>query len=128
MSQTVILDSRFRRDQAHRLIDAAPVGAVMTIAPAKRTSDQNNKMWALLSDISRAKPEGRMWPPETWKAAFMHLLGHQVRFADGLDNSGPFPVGFRSSRLTKQQMSDLIEFATEYAVRHGVPLHDEVAA
>lgn len=128
MTQTVILDSRFRRDQAHRLIDAAPVGAVMTIAPAKRTTDQNARFWAMLSDISRAKPEGRMWPPETWKAAFMHLLGHQVRFADGLDNSGPFPVGFRSSRLSKQQMSDLIECATEYAVRHGVPLHDEVAA
>ena len=128
MAQTVILDCKYRRDQAHRLIDAAPVGAVMTIAPAKRTVEQSDKMWALLSDISRAKPEGRMWPPETWKAAFMHLLGHQVRFAEGLDNSGPFPMGFRSSRLSKQQMSDLIECATEYAVRHGITLKETVTA
>jgi len=128
MAQTVILDSRYRRDQAHRLIDVAPVGAVMTIAFARRSNDQNDKMWALLSDISRAKPEGRMWPPETWKAAFMHLLGHQVRFAEGLDNSGPFPMGFRSSRLSKQQMSDLIECATEYAVRHGIALKETVTA
>lgn len=122
MTQTVILDSRYWVEKAHKLIDAAPVGAVMTIAPPKRSTDQNAKMWALLSEISRAKPDGRMWPPETWKAAFMHLLGHQVRFADGLDESGPFPVGFRSSRLSKQQMSDLIECATEYAARHGIIL------
>ena len=38
---TVILDSRYRREQAHKLIDAAPVGAVMTVAPPKRTTDQN---------------------------------------------------------------------------------------
>ena len=128
MTQTVILDSHYRREQARRLVDAAPVGSVMTIAAPRRSVDQNDKMWALLSDISRAKPEGRMWPPDTWKAAFMHLLGHQVRFAEGLDNSGPFPVGFKSSRLTKQQMSDLIECATEYAIRHGVTIQDGVAA
>lgn len=128
MSQTVILDSRYRRDQAHRLIDAAPMGAVLTIAPAKRSGDQNNKMWALLSDISQAKPDGRSWIPETWKCAFMHLRGHQVRFCEGLENSGPFPLGFQSSRLTKAQMSDLIECATAWAAEKGITLHDEVDA
>jgi hypothetical protein len=122
MTHTVILDSRYRREQAHRLIDAAPVGAVMTVAPPKRTNDQNNLMWTLLSFVASAKPEGRMWTPETWKCGFMHLRGHQVRFAEGLDGSGPFPLGFRSSRLTKAQMSDLIEAIHEYAARHGVQL------
>lgn len=128
MSQTVILDSRYWRDQAHRLIDAAPIGAVMTISPPKRTTEQNSKMWALLSEISRAKPDGRLWVPETWKCAFMHLRGHQVRFCEGLDNSGPFPLGYSSSRLTKAQMSDLIECATAWAAEKGITLHDKVAA
>lgn len=119
---TVILDSRYRREQAHKLIDAAPVGAVMTVAPPKRTADQNSLMWQLLSTISAAKPEGRNWNPETWKCAFMHSLGHQVRFAEGLNGSGPFPLGFRSSRLTKAQMTDLIEAIHEYAARNGVQL------
>jgi hypothetical protein len=43
-----------------------------------------------------------------------------VQFADGLDGAGPFPLGFRSSKLTKQQMSDLIEVIYEYGARHGV--------
>jgi len=74
----------------------------------------------MLSDISRAKPDGRRWTPDTWKAAFMNSTGHQVQFCEGLDNSGPFPLGFRSSRLTVKQMSDLIEVIYEYGSRHGV--------
>ena len=119
MTQTVILDSRFRRDQAHRLIDAAPVGAVMTIAPARRTSDQNDKMWAMLSDISRAKPMGRSHTPDLWKALMMKACGHAVQFTIGIDGE-PFPVGFRSSRLSKSQMSDLIEFMHQFGAEHGI--------
>jgi len=120
MSQTVILRSSHQRALAKRLIDAAPDGAVVTVKDATRNLDQNSRMWASLSDVSRAKPEGRMWPPETWKAAFMHSLGHQVIFADGLDGSGPFPVGFRTSRLSVKRMADLITVIQEYGDRHGV--------
>lgn len=120
MAQTVILASRFQREMAKRLIDAAPANYVVTVKEATRSSEQNDKMWAMLSDISRAKPDGRRWTPETWKAAFMHTLGHQVQFCEGLDNSGPFPLGFRSSRLTVKQMADLITVIQEYGDRHCV--------
>lgn len=125
MAQTIILRGPSQRDLAKRLIDAAPDDAVVTVAPAKRNNDQNARMWAMLSDISRAKPEGRNWVPETWKAAFMQALGHQVQFCEGLDDSGPFPVGFRSSRLTVRQMADLITVIAEYGDRHGVQWSDD---
>lgn len=118
--QTVILAGDVQRRLAHKLIDAAPAGAVVNVREATRNRDQNAKMWAMLSDVSRTKPEGRQWPPETWKAAFMHSLGHQCRFAEGLDGSGPFPIGFRTSRLTVRQMADLITVIAEYGDRHGV--------
>lgn len=120
MAQTVILAGDRQRHFAKTLIDRAPQDAVLTIREATRTNDQNARLWAMLSDVSRAKPEGRMWPPETWKCAFMHALGHQVKFCEGLDGTGPFPLGFRSSRLTKKQMSDLIECIFEYGSRHSV--------
>lgn len=116
---TVILWSPQAREKAKRLIDAAPVNAIVTVKPAKRTVDQNAKMWAMLSDVSVAKPEGREHTPEMWKALFMHACGHATQFEMGLDGQ-PFPTGFRSSRLTVQQMSDLIEFIYEYGARHGV--------
>lgn len=118
--QTIILRGPAQRAMAKRLIDAAPTDGVVNVSGPKRNLDQNARLWAMLSDISRAKPEGRHWTPETWKAAFMHSLGHQCQFAEGLDGSGPFPVGFRSSRLTVRQMADLITVIQEYGDRHGV--------
>ncbi len=118
--QTVILRGQTQRDFARRLIDAAPRDAVVNIREATRTNDQNAKMHAMLSDVARAKPDGRHWTTDTWKAAFMHAAGHQVQFAEGLDGSGPFPIGFRTSRLTVDQMGYLITFILEYGDRHGV--------
>jgi hypothetical protein len=120
MTQTTILDSHYNRQKAHRLVEAAPVGAVMSISLPKRSTDQNSRMWAMLSDISQAKPDGRMHTPETWKALFLHAMGHASRFEMGL-NGEPFPVGFRSSQLSKTQMSDLMEFMSAWAA-------EEVAA
>lgn len=117
--QTIILRGDIQRHLAKRLIDAAPADAVVNIHQAKRTLDQNAKMWAMLSDISRAKPEGRNATPEVWKALFMHACGHASQFEMGL-NGQPFPVGFRTSRLNKLEMAELIETIYEYGARHDV--------
>lgn len=125
MTQTIILRGQAQRDLAKRIIDAAGPDFVVTVSAPKRSTDQNAKMHAMLADISRSKPEGRHWTPDTWKAALMHSCGHQCQFAEGLDGSGPFPIGFRSSRLTKPQMSDLITVIIEYGDRHGVEWSNE---
>jgi hypothetical protein len=119
MTQTVILSSALARSKAMRIIHAAPDGSVMKVSAPRRSSDANAKMWALLSDVSRAKPEGRDYPPEIWKCLFMASVGHQVRWEPGLDE-GVVNVGFRSSRLSKDEMSDLIEAIYAYGAKHGV--------
>ena len=118
--QTIILSSRLNRARAMGLLDKAPDGAVVNIRRANRTTEQNAKMWAMLSDVSRAKPEGRELTPEVWKSLFMHALGHAQRFEMALDGNGVVPVGFRTSRLTKDGMSDLIETIYEYGARHSI--------
>lgn len=118
--QTIILGNDFARAKAKRLIDIAPAGAVMNIREATRTNEQNSKMWAMLSDVSRAKPQGRVATPEVWKALFMHACGHAVQFEMGL-NGQPFPTGFKSSALSKSQMSDLIELIYSFGAEHDVP-------
>ena len=119
MTQTVIIRGDVQRAIAKQLIDRAPIDAVVTFKPAARTMDQNAKLWAMLSDLSRAKPEGRTHTPEVWKAIFMHACAHEVQFMMGI-NGEPFPVGFRSSRLSKAQMAELIEFIHAYGAQHGV--------
>lgn len=124
--QTVILRGESQRKLAKALIDKAPVGYVVKIGAQTRSAEANNKMWAMLGDISRAKPEGRMHTPETWKNLFMHSLGYQVSFEMGL-NGEPFPVGFRSSQLTKAQMSDLIETMYQYGAKYNILWSEEYA-
>jgi hypothetical protein len=119
MAQTVLLIGHSQRQFAKGLIDKAPAGAVLTIKEAKRTNDQNALMWCLLSDVSRAKPDGRMHTPEVWKELFLHACGHAVQFEMGL-NGQPFPTGFRSSKLSKSQMSELIESIYAYGAEKGV--------
>ena len=123
--QTIILSGPRQVQLGHRLIDAAPSGAVLTIAEAARTNDQNALMWALLSDVARAKPEGRSMPTETWKCLFMQAAGFSCRFEPGLDGEGVVPIGFKSSRLKKAEFSELIEAIYEYGARHGVIWSDE---
>jgi hypothetical protein len=120
MAYMVRITGPKQRRNAHRLVDAAPYYSIVKITGGDRTIDQNAKMWAMITDVALARPEGRKWTPETWKCAFMHSLGHQVQFADGLDGSGPFPLGFSSSKLNKHQMSELIEVIYEYGSRHNV--------
>ena len=117
--QTVILRGLDQRSLAKRLIDAAPVDAVVNIREATRTDPQNDKMWAMLSDVSRAKPQGKRYTSDDWKAIFMNACGWEVQFIEGLDGR-PFPSGFRSSRLTVRQMADLITFIQAYGDQHGV--------
>jgi len=122
--QTVILIGDIQRAFAKRLIDAAPAGAVVNVRQATRTIDQNDLMWALLSDLSRAKPQGRKETPDMWKAIIMKACGHAVQFTMGIDGE-PFPVGYRTSKLTKAQMSDLIEFIYAYGAEQGVIFNDQ---
>lgn len=124
MAQVVILRGLEQRALACGMVKAAPVDAVVTIKPAARSVDQNAKLWAMLSDIARSKPEGRVMTAEMWKAAMMNALGHEILWQPGIDNGPPFPAGFRSSRLSKEQMGDLITFISEYGDRHGVKWSD----
>lgn len=118
--QTIILIGDSQRTFAKELIDKAPVNAVVNIRAPSRTISQNDKMWPMLSDISRAKPEGRMMAPELWKSAFMNALKHEVLFMQGLDGGAPFPVGFKTSKLSVPQMRELIEYIYWYGAQHNV--------
>ena len=125
--QTVILRGSSQRDFAKALIDRAPVDAVVNIRAAARSLDQNALLWAMLSDVSRAKPQGRAHTAEAWKCLFMHACGHAVQFEMGL-NGQPFPTGFSSSKMTVAEMSDLITFIIAWGDENGVRWSHEVAA
>lgn len=121
MSYRIALGSKYTRDKAKRVIDSAPDGYVAVVEEPKRTLDQNAKLWSMLSDIAMAKPLGRRHTPEEWKSIFMAACGWDVMFLEGLDGR-PFPAGFKSSQLTKSQMSILLGFIEAWASEQGIDL------
>jgi hypothetical protein len=117
------------RQRAHRYIGAAPFGTRVELKAAKRTLPQNDRMWAMLTDIARQKEHnGRKYTPDTWKALFMHALGRECPFVPALDGQGFLPLGYRSSDLSKGEMSDLIEFMLAWGAENGVEFHDQPPA
>jgi hypothetical protein len=126
VGQTIRLAGQPQRATAKKLIDAAPDRAIVNIRPETRSGEQNSMLWALLSTVSRAKPDGREHTPDVWKELFMQACGHAVQFEVGLDGA-PFPLGFRSSRMTKDQMTDLIEFIFAWCAEKGVQLQEQAA-
>jgi hypothetical protein len=125
--QAFLLTGQRSRQAACDVIMQAPAYSTATIKPQKRSDEQNAKLWVMLSDISRAKPQGRVHIPEVWKCLFMAACGHQVQFEMGLDGR-PFPTGFKSSRLSKNEMMDLITFVQQWGDEQGVKWSNEVTA
>jgi NinB protein len=107
------------RHNAVQYVQSAPDGFTVTIAPETRRDAQNAKMWAMLTDISRAEPMGRKHTPDDWKAVLMNACGWECQFIEGLDGR-PFPQGFRSSKMTVKQMADLITYAYAFGQEHGI--------
>ena len=127
MSYRTILSSKFARERAKSLIDKAPDGYVASVEEPKRTLDQNSRLWAMLSDVAMSKPMDRRHTPEEWKCIFMAACGWEVAFLPGLD--GRFlPYGYRSSKLSKKQMTDLQDFIQAWGDENGVRWSQQEAA
>ena len=66
-------------------------------------------MWAMLTEIAASgKLRDQRWTPDQWKSIFMQSLGHPVEVLPSLDGKSWFPVSLSSSRLSKEQMSEMI--------------------
>lgn len=125
MSQTVILRGDSQRMLAKALIDKAPVDAVVTVKEATRTLEQNAKMHAMLSDIARAKPQGRVYTAEVWKCLFMDECGFKPNWVPSLNGDSVINTGYRSSRLGKSEMSDMIEAMYAFGAENAILWSEE---
>lgn len=93
----------------------------------ERSIEQNDKLHAILSDISKQKKwAGQSLDIEAWKrlmvAAWERANGHSAEFYPALDGHGLDVVYRRTSRMNKREMSELVEYATAWAVDNGVQL------
>jgi hypothetical protein len=121
----LILRNQALRDKAKQWVDKAPDGMRLEFREPVRSKEQNDKMWAMLTDISRQiKHQGRTYDPDRWKVLFLYALGQETEFIPSLDGMSFIPYGPRSSELSVAEMSELIEFVIAEGTKRGVVFHD----
>jgi len=124
-----ILDTKADRIRAVNVIAAAPAGARVEVKAARRTLDQNSKMWAGLTDIAMQLPwHGKKLRPDDWKILFLDALKRETEAVPNLDGTGFVNIGRSSSDLSKGEMADMITLIEEFGTRHGVVFGDEARA
>jgi NinB protein len=127
MKQVFIMAHQEARRRALEAVAAAPDGYSVTIKEPTRNLDQNAVLWVLLERFS----EQLKWPvngvmtklePEEWKtlttAAFQR---ETVRVAQGLDG-GMVMLGMRTSKMSKRQFSEYLDFLHATAAQRGVEM------
>ncbi len=129
MASTVRLTGPRQRAYAKQQIDEAPDGYVMKLGAETRRDAQNRKLWPMLQDIRNQVRGMESYTLEDIKLRFLNALGTEMRFLPTLESEGAFPVGLKSSTLTVQQFSGLIEliykFGADKSVRWTDPKEDE---
>ena len=117
---TLILNSRADREKAARWAYALPPGTRIEFKAPRRTVDQNALLWSLLTDVSaQVEWYGQKLVTEDWKDMFTASL-RRARVVPGLDAGSFVPLGMRTSDMSKQEFSDLIELIRAFGAERGV--------
>lgn len=124
----LIIRGEEQRQRAIECCKKAPEGTRLAFKEIRRSTEQNDRMWAMLTDISKqAIHAGRKFSADQWKILFMHACGREVQFLPALDGSTFIPWGQRSSDLSKAEMSELMAFMEAWGAEHGVTFHWQAA-
>ncbi len=125
MKQLYILSHTTARDRARDAVLQAPEGYRVTVEPPKRTLDQNALLWPLLHEISRqVKWDGETLSPEEWKDLFTASMKKQ-KVVRGIDGGLVF-LGDRTSKMSKTDFSDLLDYIQAFGSERGVRWGDAI--
>jgi len=112
--------------KAHAGVEAAVRrgGWTLELRPAKRSDDQNDALHGLIDQILKQRPfhNGVKMDKALYKAVFLQALGEEIRFLPTLDGDGLFPLGLRTSALSKARFSELMEFMLAWTAREGLTI------
>lgn len=125
----LVLRSEIERQRAKNWIDKAPAGTRVEFKAQKRSIPQNDRMWAMLTDVAtQLKWHDQSLHAEDWKFIFLDALKRELRIVPNIDGTGFVNLGRSSSDLSKAEMTDLIELIAAFGASHGVTFNDPVEA
>ena len=121
----ITLHNKADRERASKWIDKAPFGTRVEFKASKRSLPQNDRMWAMLTDVAmQLNWHGISLTPDDWKLVFLDALKREARFVPNIDGAGFVNLGRSSSDLSKEEMSELIELIFAFGAQHGVKFNE----
>jgi hypothetical protein len=112
------------RERVSKWAAQAPPGTRVEFKAPRRSLPQNDRLWAMLTDIARQVDwYGQKLTPEDWKDVFTASL-RKARVVPGIDG-GFVPLGMRTSDMSKGEMSDLFELISAFGAEHNVRFGDD---
>lgn len=125
-------DVQLRMNQ--HIIAETQTGRVLrvTVGEPKRTLAENAKLHAMLSEIAeQVEWAGKKRDVEVWKrlvvSAWCRARGEPVEILPALDGHGIDIVPVRTSKLSKKDCAELIEFVYALGAEHDVQFTEVVA-
>jgi hypothetical protein len=125
----LVMRSQAERQRAKTWIDKAPTGTRVEFKATKRSIPQNDRFWAMLTDVATQVPwHGQKLNAEDWKFIFLDALKRDLRIVPNIDGTGFVNLGRSSSDLTRDEMSALMELISAFGANHGVVFHERAEA
>ena len=123
----VTIRSADDRERVARWGFKAPAGTRVEFKQVKRSLPQNDRLWAMLTDVATQLPwHGQKLRPDDWKLLFLDALKRELRFVPNIGGTGFVNLGRSSSDLSKAEMSDLFELIHAFGAEHGVKFNEPV--
>lgn len=124
----LVMNTAADRQKAAAWAMKAPWGTRIEFKASKRSLPQNDRMWAMLTDVAEQLTwHGIRLTPDDWKLVFLDALNREVRMVPNLDGDGFVNLGRSSSDLSKEEMTDLLEIIAAFGTQHGVVFNEPEA-
>lgn len=120
----LILSNDAIRQKAIAWVRSAPVNTRVEFKETKRSIPQNDLMWSLLGQVAQQVTwYGQKLTSDDWKDVFSAAL-RKARVVPGIDG-GFVPLGMRTSDMSKDEMSQLIELIYAFGAEHDVSFREQ---
>jgi hypothetical protein len=121
----LVLHNDAMRAKAIDWIRRAPRETRVEFKGPKRTLPQNDRMWAMLTDIATQKKwHGLTLDADAWKLIFLDALHREMRIVPNLDGTGFVNLNQRSSDLSVSEMTDMIELMFAWGAQNAVKFQE----
>lgn len=128
---SVILGSPTKRQLAASWCINAPAGTAVEFRESKRSDAQNRLLWPLLTTLARKMEwpagSGMKLSADDWKLLMMAGLNQEMRLVPNISMSGYVNLGSSSSKLSKDEFSNLIDLIYSFAAQHEIDLDEPEA-